>query len=77
MKQIPEVEIPTNSHERFMHAVVIRLDAIIHMLSTMAEVYADQNQIALTSNKEHEVVLEEIKKEPDKPKRRSPRRKTD
>lgn len=61
MNKITEIEQPTNANERFQYAVVIRLDAIMAMLSSLIEAYASQNQVALTSNGEQEVALEEEK----------------
>lgn len=59
--KLNKLEIPLNATERGLYAVAIRLDALIHMMSTFMEVYANQNNIATTSN--------EVKEEIVKPKR--------
>lgn len=58
MKRIEEVEQPLNANERFLYAVVVRLDAIIDMMSSMVEVYANQNNMAITNNEIKEEIQE-------------------
>ena len=48
--KIPKLEQPLNANERYLHSIAVRLDAIIHILSSLVEVYAHQNKMAVTSN---------------------------
>lgn len=56
-----KLEIPLNAQERYMYNICVRLDALIHMMSSFMEVYANQNNITTTNN--------EVKDEIPKPKR--------
>jgi hypothetical protein len=56
-----KLEIPLNAQERYMYNICVRLDALIHMMSSFVEVYANQNNITTTNN--------EVKDETPKPKR--------
>jgi len=47
MKDIPT---PLNTEEKYLHAMVLRLDALCHMMSTFIEEYANQNKVATTKN---------------------------
>lgn len=72
MDKMNQLEKPLNANERYLHGINIRLDALIHMMSSFLEVYANQNEITTTTNKVEEVkadVLEEIQTQ-DKPKRK-------
>ena len=51
MRDMRDLEQPLNANERYLHAIAIRLDAIVHMLSCLTEVYAEQNSIPITENK--------------------------
>ncbi len=46
------LEEPLNQNERYLYAAVVRLDALCNMLSSFLEFYADNNDVAVTSNKE-------------------------
>lgn len=50
MNETNKLETPLNANERYLHAVCVRLDALIHMFSSFLEVYAKQNNLATTSN---------------------------
>lgn len=50
-----DLDKPVNITERYMYAIAVRLDAIIEMLSSFIQHYAEQNKIALTSHKVSEV----------------------
>jgi hypothetical protein len=60
-KMHEKLDIPLNANERYLYNVCVRLDALVHMMSSFLEVYAKQNSIATTEN--------EIKEETPKPKR--------
>ncbi len=45
---------PLNNEERYLHAIVMRLDALCNMLSSFVETYAEQQGVALTNNKAEE-----------------------
>jgi hypothetical protein len=55
--EITKIDAPLNASERYLYGINIRLDAIIHMLSTFIEAYAKQNNIATTDNQ----IKEEVK----------------
>lgn len=59
-----DLDQPLNPTERYLHGINIRLDAIIHILSSLVDVYAKQNRIATTSNEisEETVKLKSRKK---------------
>ncbi len=45
------LDTPLNTEERYLHAICVRLDAVVHMLSSLLEEYAKQGNITTTSNK--------------------------
>lgn len=45
-----EVPTPMNTTEQYLHAMVMRLDALCHMMSDFNRAYAEQNNIATTHN---------------------------
>jgi len=45
-----DLEKPLNTQEKYLYAMVMRLDAISHMLSSFMEVYAKQADVATTQN---------------------------
>lgn len=60
---IKPLENPCNATERYLHAVCIRLDALIHIGSSLVEYLANQNNIAVTNNEvKTEEVVEPVKK---------------
>jgi hypothetical protein len=57
------LDIPLNATEKYLYGINVRLDAIIHMLSSMIEVYANQNNVAVTQNEvKDEVKIKRTKK---------------
>lgn len=51
MAKLNDVPVPLNAQERLMYAQVVRLDAICDMLSSIVEVMANQNNIAVETKK--------------------------
>jgi len=47
MSNIPE---PLNVEEKYMHAMVMRLDALCHMMDSFVKEYAKANKVATTKN---------------------------
>ena len=45
---IPE---PLNTDERYMHAMIVRLDALCHMLSTVIEHIGKKDGVTVEANK--------------------------
>ena len=45
-----KIDAPVNAQERYLHGINVRLDALIHMMSTFMDVYANQNNMATESN---------------------------
>lgn len=45
MNNVPK---PVNTQEEYMHAIVMRLDALCHMMSSFIETYANQQKVATT-----------------------------
>jgi len=45
------VEEPLNAEERYLHAIITRLDAITQILSGLVQAYAEQHQTAYTNQK--------------------------
>lgn len=48
MSKIPE---PNNVQEQYLHAAVLRLDALCNMLSSLIEHIAEKEGVATTENK--------------------------
>lgn len=67
---------PVNSNEHFMHAMVVRLDALCHMVDALVQHVAkldkvtqeNVTEVILTSEKADEILEE--KKRPVKPRRK-------
>lgn len=57
MNDVPK---PLNSEERYLHAMVVRLDALCHMVSSLMEYIADKEDVAVTNNE----VVEQVEVEP-------------
>ena len=57
MSNIPRLDEPLNADERMLYGINVRLDAMIHMLSSFISVYAENNKVSTTSNK----VVNEVK----------------
>lgn len=53
---IRDLEQPLNAEERYLYGINVRLGILIEMLSSFLDVYAKQNQVAVTSNE----VVEEV-----------------
>lgn len=49
--KFPELERPLNANERYLYAICARLDALVHMMSSFMEFYANQKNIATSDNK--------------------------
>lgn len=64
----PILDNPLNSNERFLYNIAVRLDIIIHMLSSLIETYAEKNNIPITSNKVVDTKIVEVEEKPIKPK---------
>jgi len=56
MNELPKLPQPINVGEHYLYGICIRLDALIHMMSNFIEVYAQQNNMATTSNQIEEKV---------------------
>ena len=57
---------PINSQERYLHGICIRLDALVHMMSSFIESYAENNKIPVTNNEINEKpVIEVVNKKVD------------
>lgn len=54
-----ELDQPLNIDERYLYNINIRLNILIEMMSSFLEIYANQNNIAITNNK---VVKEKVEK---------------
>lgn len=37
MKKLPDLEMPLNANERFLHAVAMRLDVLIHQNNSLVD----------------------------------------
>lgn len=44
---VPE---PISIHEKYLHATVVRLDAICHMMTSLLEYIAKKEQLGIESN---------------------------
>ncbi|RJE47675.1 MULTISPECIES: hypothetical protein [unclassified Dehalobacter] len=53
-----KLDIPLNANERYLYAICMRLDALIEMMNSFIQVYANQNNLATTQN----VVEEKVTK---------------
>lgn len=51
MHEIRDVPEPLNVEEKYLHGILIRLDAIMHMMSLFVETYADKHAIAVVEEK--------------------------
>lgn len=51
IKNMPE---PISVEEKYLYSIIIRLDAVVNMLSSFVEVYGGDKKIAITSNKVEE-----------------------
>ena len=68
---------PLNAQERMLYGINVRLDALVNMFSSFLEVYANEKDIATTSNKVVEEVKEDdIKEETNEVKEETPVRDT-
>lgn len=47
MDNIPK---PVNVQEQYLHGILIRMDALCHMMSEFTKAYAEQNNMATTKN---------------------------
>lgn len=45
-----DLQPPLNVQEQYLYGINIRLDALINMMSSFIETYADMNKIAVTNN---------------------------
>lgn len=52
---------PVNANERYMHAIVIRLDALCHMMSDFVDAYGKVNELAVEEVKVEEKNITETK----------------
>jgi hypothetical protein len=62
MKKIEGVDEPLNVQERYMHGMVIRLDALCHMVSSLVDYIASKEEIAVEENTVVEEVVPKRKK---------------
>ncbi len=46
-----KLDEPVSIIEKYLYGINIRLDAIVNMLSSLIETYANQNNIPITNNK--------------------------
>lgn len=51
-----QLETPINKEERYMYAIMIRLDALLDQVSSIVEVIANKENVAVTT----EVVKKEL-----------------
>lgn len=59
--KLPELEQPLNANERYLYAMAIRLDVLVHMISSFIEFYAKNHQVPTTSNKvEEKIEVQEV-----------------
>jgi hypothetical protein len=49
LNNLNDIDEPVNVEERYMHAMVIRLDALCHMVSSLVEHIANQQGVAVES----------------------------
>ncbi len=45
-----DLQPPVNIQEQYLYGINQRLEALINMMSSFIEVYADKNKIAITNN---------------------------
>jgi hypothetical protein len=55
----PQVDLPVNANERYLYAMVIRLDALCNMMSSLIEHIAEKEQVATTNEKQVEQPIEQ------------------
>lgn len=53
MNKLTNLDEPLNANERMMYGINVRLEVLINMFSSFLDVYADEKNIATTSNKEN------------------------
>lgn len=53
---IDKLEQPCNANERYLYAVCTRLEALIHIASSLVEYIASKENVATTSNE----IVEEV-----------------
>lgn len=59
-----KLDNPLNTEERYLHGINVRLNILIEMMSSFLDVYAKEEEIATTENKEEiENVQEESKED--------------
>ena len=76
MKKIDGIPEPLNAEERYMYAMVIRLDALCHMVSSLVDHIAKKEEVAVEENiVEEKIEIEEIPIMAEQPKRKRTRRK--
>jgi hypothetical protein len=67
MKKLEGVDEPLNVQERYMHGMVIRLDALCHMVSSLVDYLASKENVAVEVNT---VVEESVSVDPVRTKRK-------
>jgi hypothetical protein len=50
-KKFDELDAPLNAQERFQHATIIRLEALIDMVGSIVDHLAKQDNVAVTKEK--------------------------
>lgn len=54
---------PVNATEHFLYAMLVRLDALSHMMSSLIEYVAERDNVATTSHEVKEEVVQPDEKE--------------
>lgn len=54
---------PVNATEHFLYAMLVRLDALCHMMNSLIEYVAERDNIATTSHEVEEEVVQPDEKE--------------
>lgn len=68
MKKFPEPPYqPVNASEHLLHGILIRLDALCHMMNSVIEHVAERDNVAMTSVEEVITSVETV----EKPKKKS------
>ena len=67
-KNTPILDNPLNSNERFLYNIAVRLDIIIHMLSSLIETYAEKITFQSQVIKLLILKIVEVEEKPIKPK---------
>lgn len=63
---------PVNATEHFLYAMLVRLDALCHMMNSLIEHISERDNVATTSHKvKEEVVQSDVKEEVPKRTRRT------